>query len=224
MKTNRVLSYVMTGALSLSVLGGAGASVLAAAKPAATTALAVQQVKKVKASADSATQKQVQEIMDKLKSDLSALGVKVPEKVGKRDMLANLDAATKKKAEAIMEKERAGTMTREEARTQLEELGVKVPAKDGREDIFANLDEATKEKAKAIMEKEHAGTITYEKAHTQLEKLGVKLSEKDGREDLFANLDEATKKKAEDLVAKAKQQLADLGVDHFPFDGHKIKN
>ncbi|MFB5193369.1 hypothetical protein ACE198_00410 [Neobacillus sp. KR4-4] len=38
-------------------------------------------------------------------------------------MFSNLDEDTKAKAEVIMEKERAGTITREEAQTQLKKLG-----------------------------------------------------------------------------------------------------
>ncbi|TDL71221.1 carbohydrate-binding domain-containing protein [Rhodococcus qingshengii] len=40
------------------------------------------------------------------------------------EMFSNLDDETKAKAQEIMEKERAGTITREEAQAQLEELGI----------------------------------------------------------------------------------------------------
>jgi hypothetical protein len=40
------------------------------------------------------------------------------------DMFSNLDEETKAKAQEIMEKQRAGTITREEAQAQLAELGV----------------------------------------------------------------------------------------------------
>ncbi|MFJ8247980.1 carbohydrate-binding domain-containing protein [Peribacillus asahii] len=43
------------------------------------------------------------------------------------DMFGDLDDETKEKAQAIMEKERAGTITREEAQTQLKELGIEFP-------------------------------------------------------------------------------------------------
>jgi len=40
------------------------------------------------------------------------------------DMFSNLDEETRTKAQEIMEKQRAGTITREEAQAQLTELGV----------------------------------------------------------------------------------------------------
>ena len=40
------------------------------------------------------------------------------------DMFSNLDEDTRAQAEDIMEKERAGTITREEAQAQLKELGI----------------------------------------------------------------------------------------------------
>ncbi|MBO9131527.1 carbohydrate-binding domain-containing protein [Bacillus sp. 165] len=43
------------------------------------------------------------------------------------DMFSNLDDETKAKVEEIMEKEREGTITREEAQAQLKELGVEFP-------------------------------------------------------------------------------------------------
>lgn len=43
------------------------------------------------------------------------------------DMFSNLDEETKAKAQEIMEKERAGTITREEAQAQLAELGIDFP-------------------------------------------------------------------------------------------------
>ncbi|MFJ8265609.1 carbohydrate-binding domain-containing protein [Peribacillus asahii] len=43
------------------------------------------------------------------------------------DMFGDLDDETKEKAQAIMEKERAGTITREEAQTRLKELGIEFP-------------------------------------------------------------------------------------------------
>jgi hypothetical protein len=52
-------------------------------------------------------------------------GGQVPMDGGNRgDMFSNLDEETRTKAQEIMEKERAGTITREEAQVQLAELGV----------------------------------------------------------------------------------------------------
>ncbi|MGG3891199.1 hypothetical protein ABET40_19285, partial [Metabacillus fastidiosus] len=79
-------------------------------------------------------------------------------------LLANLDNATKTKAQAIFDKEKAGTITPEEAKTQLEKLGVKLPDRNGKEDLLANLDDATKAKAQELIDN----------ANAELEKLGVK--------------------------------------------------
>ncbi|WP_338449683.1 hypothetical protein R4Z09_26615 [Niallia oryzisoli] len=47
------------------------------------------------------------------------------------DMFSGLDEEAKAKAQEIMEQERAGTITREEAQAQLAELGVEFPQKGG---------------------------------------------------------------------------------------------
>ncbi|WP_394238484.1 carbohydrate-binding domain-containing protein [Niallia oryzisoli] len=52
-----------------------------------------------------------------------------PERGNMTDMFSNLDDETKAKVQSIMEQERAGTITREEAQTQLAELGVEFPGK-----------------------------------------------------------------------------------------------
>ncbi|MDI6507845.1 hypothetical protein QL993_24280, partial [Bacillus wiedmannii] len=82
------------------------------------------------------------------------LGVKFPEKGKRKDMLADLDEATKEKVKSISEQEKSGKLTHEQAKEELTKLGVKLPEKEKREDIFAGLDEATKTKAKAILENE----------------------------------------------------------------------
>ncbi|MCC2329328.1 hypothetical protein LKM20_29965, partial [Bacillus wiedmannii] len=70
------------------------------------------------------------------------------------DMFANLDEATKEKAKSILEQEKSGKLTREQAKEELTKLGVELPEKEKHEDIFAGLDETTKAKAKAILENE----------------------------------------------------------------------
>ncbi|WP_370221758.1 hypothetical protein [Cytobacillus sp.] len=104
-----------------------------------------------------------------------------PQDGGNRgDMFSNLDEETRAKAQEIMEKERAGTITREEAQTQLAELGVELPGggeggqppQEG-DNMFSNLDEETRTKAQEIMEKERSGTITREEAQAQLTELGI---------------------------------------------------
>ncbi|WP_432206299.1 hypothetical protein [Bacillus thuringiensis] len=91
--------------------------------------------------------------------------MKFPEKGKRKDMLADLDEATKEKAKSIFEQEKSGKLTHEQAKEELTKLGVKLPEKEKHEDIFAGLDEATKTKAKAILENEKK----------QLEELNVDL-------------------------------------------------
>ena len=131
------------------------------------------------ADLDDATKEKAQAIMEKVKdgsltheeaqTQLANLGVELPAKGDKGprgDMFANLDDATKEKAQAIVEKMKDGSLTHEEAHTQLADLGIELPAKGDkgpREDLFAGLDDATKEKAQAIMDDMNA----------QLAELGV---------------------------------------------------
>ena len=98
------------------------------------------------------------------KSQLEKLGVTLPDKGKRPDMFANLDEATKAKAEKIMDQLKAGKLTETEAKSQLAKLGVTLPGKGERLDMFANLDAATKAKAQSIMDD----------MKTQLDELGVK--------------------------------------------------
>ncbi|WP_050183874.1 hypothetical protein [Domibacillus robiginosus] len=189
------------------------------------------------ADLDADTKAKAEAIMDKMKagtitfeeaqSGLKELGVTLPDRAdkgnrgGKGELFANLDADTKAKAEAIMEKAKAGTITFEEAQTQLKELGVTLPDKGDKAGMFADLDADTKAKAEAIMDKVKAGTLTFEEAQTQLKELGVTLPEKDGDKaaDLLASLDADTKAKAQKLIDQAEEQLAEYGIDHLPLHG-----
>jgi ribonuclease BN (tRNA processing enzyme) len=157
---------------------------------------------------------------EEAKAELQELGVTFPEHGGKgkkADIFANLDDETKTKVEVIIEKEKAGTITHEEAKAELQELGVTLPERGEKGDRFANLDDETKAKAEAIVEKEKAGTITHEEAKAQLQELGVTLPEHEGKgkkADIFANLDDETKAKAQELMDNAKAELEELGVKH----------
>ncbi|MFJ8524978.1 hypothetical protein ACIQ6J_21785, partial [Bacillus cereus] len=91
---------------------------------------------------------------EQAQEELTKLGVKFPEKGKRKDMLADLDEATKEKVKSIFEQEKSGKLTHEQAKEELTKLGVKLPEKEKYEDIFAGLDEATKEKVKAILENE----------------------------------------------------------------------
>ncbi|MFS2173839.1 hypothetical protein ACCC95_26350, partial [Priestia megaterium] len=87
------------------------------------------------------------------------LGVNLPEHKG--GPFNNLDAATKKKAKAIMDQLRDGTLTKEQAEAKLKELGVNFPAK--KKDLLSGVDAETKAKAEIILEN----------AKKEIQKLGV---------------------------------------------------
>ena len=63
--------------------------------------------------------------MDDTKKQLEELGVKLPEKEKRKEMFAGLDEATKEKAKSILEQEKSGKLTREQAKEELTKLGVK---------------------------------------------------------------------------------------------------
>ncbi|RFU66698.1 hypothetical protein D0466_00880 [Peribacillus glennii] len=62
--------------------------------------------------------------MEDAKAELAKIGVTFPNNVGGHNMFANLDHATKKKAEAIMDK----------METQLEEQGLELPVRKHQND------------------------------------------------------------------------------------------
>jgi len=62
----------------------------------------------------------------------------MPEKGKHGDMFANLDEATKEKAKSILEQEKSGKLTREQAREELTKLGVKLPEKGKHKEMFAS--------------------------------------------------------------------------------------
>ena len=128
------------------------------------------------AALDDATKEKAQAILDQEKAgtitreeaqtQLAALGVELPTKGNgghHSDFLAALDDATKEKAQAILDQEKAGTITREEAQTQLASLGVELPMKEDARDLLADLDADTKEAAQSFIED----------AEAQLAELGV---------------------------------------------------
>ncbi|OLN22201.1 hypothetical protein BTO30_10655 [Domibacillus antri] len=219
MKKNKWVHYIMTGALSLGVLGTASLPALAAASE---TAL------------DSETKKKVQTVMDTLRTKLADIGVDLPEKKEKGDLFANLDEETKAKAEAIMENLHNGTITHDEGKEQLAALGLELPERGGHRnhggkgDFLAGLDEETKAKAEAILEQKREGTITEEEAAAQLEAIGVTLPE---RVDPFADLDDETKAKAEAIMEQHREgsltheevdeQLAAIGVERLERGGKR---
>ncbi|MBZ5753843.1 hypothetical protein [Metabacillus rhizolycopersici] len=236
MKKNKLFRGIMTGALSLGMIGGVGIPAFAASNSTSNSAASVEQAVNVKASLDDETKQKVQAIMGELKIQLGNIGVELPTKGDRGNMFADLDDESKEKAEAIMEQLKSDSITQEEAQAQLADLGVELPAKGekgGHGNMFAGLDDATKEKAEAIVEQLKNDSITQEEAQAQLADLGVELPEradKGGRGDMLAGLDDATKEKAEAIVEQLKNdsitqeeaqtQLADLGVE-LPAKGEK---
>ncbi|MDA1634168.1 hypothetical protein PDK11_15050, partial [Bacillus cereus] len=152
MKKKTVGYLAIAGALSFGIIGGVGIPAFAATN----TPVAEQSTKTAKKDLDDATKQKVKTIKDDTKKQLEELGVKLPKKEKRKDMFAGLDDQTKEKAKSILEQEKSGKLTREQAQEELTKLGVKMP-EGKRKDMFANLDEATKEKAKSILEQEKSG-------------------------------------------------------------------
>ncbi|PLT32759.1 hypothetical protein CUU64_16530, partial [Bacillus sp. V5-8f] len=113
MKSKKVIGYVLTGALSIGIIGGAGINAIAASNSTNTSTDTKQEQK-----LDSAKKQKVEAIMADAKAQLAKLGVTFPNKGERHDIFGNLDDATKTKAHAIMEKLRAGTLTETEAKAQ----------------------------------------------------------------------------------------------------------
>ncbi|MCG3085403.1 MULTISPECIES: hypothetical protein [unclassified Anoxybacillus] len=146
MKKTKLFGYAMTGVLSIGIIGG-GVHAFAATTSSSTPVYEKHML-------DEATKQKVQGIMEELKTNLASLGVTFPEKGDKFSrLLANLDENTKAKAQAIFEKQKAGEITREQARQQLEALGISFPKKgDKLNELLTNLDENTKAKAQELIE------------------------------------------------------------------------
>lgn len=207
-------TYLLTGAISLGVIGAAHSPAFAATNSTTAPSDGFQGLKvKMHQNLDDATKEKVQSIMEDAKAKLAELGVTLPEKFEKVDRFANLDDATKEKAQAIMDKVKDGTLSHEDAQKQLSELGVDLPFGRGgmHGSPFANLDDATKEKVQAIMDKVKNGTLSHKDAQKQLSELGVEPPARAGKPiDLFTNLDDATKAKAQDILDEAKTQIKEL--------------
>lgn len=74
MKKNKLFGYVMTGALSLGIIGGASVPAFAATDNTSSAATSEQTVKgKWEQSLDEATKQKVQAIMEQAKAQLAEL-------------------------------------------------------------------------------------------------------------------------------------------------------
>ncbi|QED46856.1 hypothetical protein [Cytobacillus dafuensis] len=195
MNKKKLIGYVMTGVLSVGIVGGLGASAFATS---------TQENDKVKQSTNSLTDTETQERIQKIKDELKALGITLPGQVDKDEYLANLDAATKKKLEAIAGKIKTNKLTSEEA-LEIRKQRINLPKQEKRAEKFANIDAETRAKAKEVLEKVMAGTMTKDEAKAELEKLGVPLPNLGEIRKPLAHLDSDTKAKAEAINKKLKE-------------------
>ncbi|TWT28253.1 hypothetical protein [Planomicrobium sp. CPCC 101110] len=118
----KLFGYALAAALSLGTVGGT----LAYAADSEETSMA-EEASTVKGmrgldNIDEAAKSKIEEIREQVETELEALGVVLPERGAKVERFANLDEETKAKAEAIFEKVKEGTLSREEAKTELETL------------------------------------------------------------------------------------------------------
>lgn len=218
-KINKLLTFTLTCVLSIGIMSNAAAPTFAAT---------VEQNKiatENKPILNPYTQQKLDEILNKLDSDLAKIGAPVPKHHANCEAFNKLDDNTKAKVKEIMVKVKDGSLTKEEAEKQLKALGVSFP-KHHRGEMFANLDDKTKAQVKEIMQKVKTGSITKEEAEKQLKALGVTFP-KHPRGDKFAKLDDNTKAKVKEIMQKVKdgsltkveaeKQLKALGI---PFPKH----
>lgn len=153
-KHNKLKTYLLTGVLTLGVIGGASVPTQAATNADEAASEGPQGLKvKWNQNLDAATKEKIQSIMEDARAKLAELGVTLPAKIVKGNPFANLDDATKEKVQAIMDQVKDGSLTREDAQKQLADLGIDLPAPgEFRDAGFQNLDDATKEKVKDILD------------------------------------------------------------------------
>ncbi|MDF2947832.1 MAG: hypothetical protein K0S51_2511 [Bacillales bacterium] len=168
MPNKKMVSYIITGAVTLGILGASIIPTFAATE--AQLDNSAKKKYKFEQNLNEETKAKVKSIMDDAKSQLKTLGVEMPERGSKAGLFEKLDEASKEKVKLIMENKRSGKITHEEAHTQLKALGIEMPKKGPRIDPFANLDANTKAKAQKIMEN----------AREEISKLGVDFPLKGG--------------------------------------------
>lgn len=180
-KRKKLIGYVMSGVLSVGIVGGMGASALAI------------------------TSQETNENTQKIKDELKALGITPPSsEVDKDAFLANLDEATKDKIKAIKGNLKANTLSRDEA-MELRKQRINLSKQDKNTDKFANVDVEARAKAKEIGEMLKAGTITKEEAFAILNKLGISLPNIEGLNNLPTHLEGGTKAKVEAITKKLEE-------------------
>ncbi len=125
MKKKTVGYLAIAGALSFGIIGGVGIPAFAATNTSAVD----QSAKTAKKDLDDATKQKVKTIMDDTKKQLEELGVKLPEKEKRKEMFAGLDNQTKEKAKSILEQEKSGKLTREQAKRRIDKTRSEVAGK-----------------------------------------------------------------------------------------------
>ena len=224
-KQKKLLTFSLTCALSFGIMSNTIAPTFVSAAEQNKTASERQPMLNPR------TQQKVDEILNKLDSDLAKIGAAVPKHQAKCESFNKLDDKTKAKVMEIMKKVKDGSLTKEEARQQLKALGVSFP-KHPRAEMFAKLDDKTKTQVKEIMKKVKDGSLTKEEAHQKLKALGVSFP-KHPRAEMFAKLDDKTKTQVKVIMRKVKdgsltkeeadKQLKALGVS-FPKHHGKYKH
>ncbi|MFO1443250.1 hypothetical protein KDN24_08480 [Bacillus sp. Bva_UNVM-123] len=161
MYNKKLISCVMTGILSVGIIGGIGPSAFADTS---------QESDKEKVSADFSTKK---EKFQKIKDELNALGVSPHSQAEKDDYIENLDADTRRKIEEMIDKIKANKLTSDETK-EIRRQRIHIPKQETDDKRFAELDE----EAKVIMEmleKVTAGKMTKDEAIEKLKKLNINL-------------------------------------------------
>lgn len=195
MNKKKLIGCVLTGVISFGIAGGLGVSAFA------TT---TQENNKAKQSADNVMNAQSQENIQKIRDELKALRLTVPEKADKEEYLANLDAATKEKLEAIARKLKTQKLTSEEA-LELRKERINLPKQEKAKDKFTNIAAETRAKAKEILEKVMAGTMTKDEAISELKKLGVPPQNLEELRSMLNHSDAETMAKVEAINKKLKE-------------------
>lgn len=195
----------MTGVLSIGIVGGMGASAFATTTTnsdkgkqekfekirdelkALGITFPIQEVSDLE-NLDEVTKEKFKEIGAQIKnkklSSEDALEVRkqrinLSKQDEKAKIFADLDEDTSVKAMEIMDKLKAGAITRDVAITELKKLGVNLPNLGDSPDPFAHLDGETKANADEILRKLKEGTITKEEAGLEIRKLRIKLPEQE---------------------------------------------
>ncbi|WP_102272862.1 hypothetical protein [Cytobacillus massiliigabonensis] len=178
MKKKRLIGSVLTGILSVGIVGGMGAS---------TFAMTTQENDNVKQPANDVTDTITQESIQKIKDEIKALKITFPEEVDRDVFLANLDPVIKEKLEAITEELKTNKLTSEEA-LEIRKQRITLPKQAKGSETFANMNAETRAKAKEILEKAMTGALTNDEAISHLEKLGIPIPNLEEIRDLLTHL------------------------------------